>query len=96
MVDNLYSDFSVETAVKIVQTCLAAQRPEMIVPALLDRRSPEGVAAELAASRTTRPAVASVAPTSGSIFGEPTPAQRDALAAAIKKRFEAMAGKASA
>lgn len=96
MVDNLYSDFSVETAVKIVQTCLAAQRPEMIVPALLDRRSPECVAAELAASRTTPAAVASATPASGSIFGGPTPAQRDALAAAIKKRFEAMAGKASA
>jgi len=89
--DNTYTDFSVEAAVRIVQTCLAAQRPEAIVPALLDRRSPESVAAEMAVSRTTRPAAALA---THSIFGDgPTPEQRDALTEAVRRRFAAVAAK---
>jgi hypothetical protein len=49
-----YSDFSVANAVRIVELCLAAGRHSMIVPSLLDRRSPESVEAELAAE-TARP-----------------------------------------
>jgi hypothetical protein len=50
MIDS-YSDFTVEGAVRIVQACLAANKAQMIVPALLDRRSAESVEAELAAGR---------------------------------------------
>lgn len=61
-----YSDFSVENAVRIVEACLAANRPQMIVPALLDRRSPESVCAELAAARTTS-ALAAASVTTGDL-----------------------------
>jgi hypothetical protein len=92
--DNTYSDFSVEAAVRIVEACLAAQRPELIVPALLDRRSPESVVAELAVSPTTGPAAA---PAIRSIFGDgPTPEQRDSLTEAVRRRFAAMAAKPAA
>lgn len=92
-----YTDFSITGAVRIVEACLAANQPQAIVPALLDRRSPESVIAEMAAIGTTpqatpRPPTPSPAPASGSIFGEPTPAQRDALTAVLEKRFRAMYG----
>lgn len=78
-------DFTVAIAVRIVELCLAAQRPHLIVPALLDRCSPESVEAELAGQRAAAPSA------SRSIFGEPTREQHDALAEAVKRRFEAYA-----
>jgi|HubBroStandDraft_6_1064221.scaffolds.fasta_scaffold884855_2 hypothetical protein len=83
-----YSDFSVENAVAIVQACLAANKPQMIVPALLDRRSAQSVAAELAlAAATTRSPerTAARAPAAA----ESTNALRDA----IEKRFRAQNGR---
>ena len=74
MIDS-YSDFTVEGAVRIVQACLAANKAQMIVPALLDRRSAESVEAELAAERGTRPAAAAAASTN------------DSLRDVIEKRF---------
>jgi hypothetical protein len=79
MIDS-YSDFTVEGAVRIVQACLAANRAQMIVPALLDRRSAESVEAELAAATTRAPErTAARAPTS----------TQAALRDAIEKRFRA-------
>jgi hypothetical protein len=75
-----YSDFSVANAVRIVEACLAAGRHQMIVPALLDRRSPESVEAELAAA-TTRPPERTAA--------RAPAAAPDALRVAIEKRFRA-------
>jgi hypothetical protein len=75
-----YSDFSVENAVRIVEICLAAGRHQMIVPALLDRRSPESVEAELAAATTRAPATAE--------------STNDVLRAAIERRFRAQNGRA--
>lgn len=91
--DRSYSDFTVEGAVRIVRACLEAQQPQMIVPALLDRRSPESVVAELAAARPTIQPASTIPAAAASTFAGPTPAERDALAAALKKRFAAMAGK---
>ena len=91
MVDRSYSDHSIEGAIRIVGACLQAGKPERIIPALLDRCSPESIAAELGAEPSVRPPKAA----DDSIFGGPTPEQRDALAAAIKKRFDAMAGKSA-
>ena len=81
-----YSDFSVENAVAIVQACLDAGRQQMIIPALLDRRSPESVIAELAAARTTRvpPATRRTADAGSFVTDE--------LAAVIEKRFRAQNG----
>jgi hypothetical protein len=74
MIDS-YSDFTVEGAVRIVQACLAANKPERIIPALLDRRSAESVEAELAVDRRALPAAAAAASTN------------DSLRDAIEKRF---------
>jgi hypothetical protein len=76
MIDS-YSDFTVEGAVRIVQAYLAANKPQMIVPALLDHRSAESVEAELAAERSARPAAAAAASTN------------DALRDVIERRFRA-------
>jgi hypothetical protein len=81
MIDS-YSDFTVEGAVRIVQACLAANKAQMIVPALLDRRSAESVEAELAAALRT-PARAPTA----------AEATNDALRVAIEKRFRAQNGR---
>ena len=87
--DYTYSDFTVEGAIRIVKACLAAQQPDMIVRALIERRSPESVEAELAAANLTpQPAAPAPAAKPTSIFGEPTPQQRDALAVAIQRRLE--------
>jgi hypothetical protein len=75
-----YSDFTVEGAVRIVQACLAANKAQMIVPALLDRRSAESVEAELAAATTRAPAAAAQS-------------TNDALRVAIEKRFRAQNGR---
>ncbi len=72
MIDS-YSDFTVEGAVRIVQACLAANKPHLIVPSLLDHRSAESVEAELAAATPRAPAA-----------DEST---NDALRVAIEKRF---------
>ena len=45
-----YTDFTVANAVTIVQACLDAGQPNLIVPALLDRRSSGSVVAELTAA----------------------------------------------
>ena len=76
-----YSDFSIANAVRIVEACLAAGRHQMIVPALLDRRSPESVEAELAAA-SSPPRTAARAPASAQ-------ATNDALRDAIERRFRA-------
>jgi hypothetical protein len=78
MIDS-YSDFTVAGAVRIVQACLAANKAQMIVPALLDRRSAESVEAELAAATTRAPAAAE--------------ATNDAFRVAIEKRFRAQNGR---
>jgi hypothetical protein len=75
-----YSDYSVENAVAIVQSCLQAGKPQMIVPALLDRRSAQSVAAELAAATTQSPATTR-APAAAS------PSTADQLRDAIERRF---------
>jgi hypothetical protein len=78
MIDS-YSDFTVEGAVRIVQACLAANKAQMIVPALLDRRSAESIEAELAAAPTRAPAAAE--------------STNEALRVAIEKRFRAQNGR---
>jgi hypothetical protein len=75
-----YTEYSTETAVKIVSACLAANRPDRIIPALLDHRSAESVEAELAAEAARPPERTARAPTSAR-------ATNDALAVAIAKRF---------
>jgi hypothetical protein len=80
MIDS-YSDFTVAGAVRIVQACLAANKAQMIVPALLDRRSAESVEAELAAATTRSPNLtAARAPASAQATDE-------ALRVAIEKRY---------
>jgi hypothetical protein len=82
-----YSDSSVENAVRIVEACLQAGKPQMIVPALLDRRSAQSVAGELAAATTRAPDRAEArTPASAQ-------ATNDALRDAIEKRFRAQNGR---
>ena len=86
MIDS-YSDFTVEGAVRIVRACLAANKAQMIVPALLDRRSAESVEAELAAE-TARPRECTAATA-------PTSATNNAFRDVIEKRFGAQNCRAS-
>jgi hypothetical protein len=81
-----YSDFSVENAVKIVETCLAANKPQMITAALLDRRSPESVEAELAAETARPPERAAPAPAPA------TSSNGDAFRDVMERRFRSQNG----
>ena len=72
-----YTDFTVANAVTIVQACLDAGQPNLIVPALLDRRSSGSVVAELTAARSTRSPAAAAASTT------------DQLSDVIARRFKA-------
>ena len=74
-----YTDFETLNAVGIVKACLAANKPERIIPALLDRRSAASVEAELAAEAA---ALMPERPTASA-----AQATNDATAAAIEKRF---------
>jgi hypothetical protein len=81
----------------IVRTCVLAGRPELIESALIERQHAGDVATRIERERAAQPvartAPSSPAPASGSIFSEPTPAQRDALTKAVRRRFDAMAPK---
>jgi hypothetical protein len=81
--------------VRIVEACLQAGKPERIIPALLDRRSPESVAAELAAERTAAPPAAAGSSTcrGSNPFGDPDPKTWNALREATRRRLEAMYGR---
>ena len=68
----------------IVRTCVNAGRPDLIEDALFERLSVSDLRAKIEAERPAAPAPAA----SPSVFGEPTPQQRDALAAAIQRRME--------
>jgi hypothetical protein len=65
-----------------------ANRADLIEGALIDRQHASAVMARVEIERAARPAPAAA---SRSIFGDPTPEQRDALAQAICRRFEAYA-----
>jgi len=67
-----YTEYDTLNAVRIVNACLKAGKPQMITAALLDHRSAESVEAELATAPATTRAPA---------------ATNDALAAAIERRF---------
>jgi hypothetical protein len=79
---------SFQNILEIVRCCVKANRADLIEPALIDRQHVGDVRAKIATERTARPAAAS-----RSLFGEPTPAQRDALTEAVRRRYAAMAGK---
>ena len=70
-----YTEYDTLNAVGIVKTCLAAGKPERIIPALLEHRSAASIEAELAADLRARPAAAA--------------ASTSALRDAIEKRFRA-------
>ena len=82
--------------IAIVRLCVNANRADLIENALFDRQSASDVRAMIGgmieSERTSRPAAA----TTPLFPGGPTPQQRDALAAALKKRFESMYGKSTA
>jgi hypothetical protein len=71
-----YTEYDTLNAVGIVKACLAANKPERIIPALLDHRSAASIEAELLAAATT-PAPAVAASTN------------DSLRDVIEKRFRA-------
>ena len=88
--DNSYSGtvpmVSVDDAVDIAELCMLAGSPDRIAEFLGSRLTPGEVknrlteaAAAPATTKTTTPR---------SIFGEPTAAERDALAVALQRRFE--------
>jgi hypothetical protein len=90
--DNYYSGtvqmVSVEDAIEIAELCMLAGRPDRIAEFLGSRLTPGEVRDRLSAAPAA-PSPAAKPAASPSIFGGPTPEQRDALAAAIKRRFEA-------
>jgi hypothetical protein len=76
-----------DNTIAIVRLCVNAGRADLIEDALFDRPSVSDLRAKIEAERPTR---SPAAPVSRSLFGAgPTPQQADALAAAIKRRFEA-------
>jgi hypothetical protein len=80
---------SFENIIAIVRTCVQANRADLIEPSLIDRLHNGEVRAKIESERTARPAARPAAAAS-SIFGDgPTAEQRDALAAATKRRYEA-------
>jgi hypothetical protein len=84
---------SVDDAVEIAELCMLAGRADRIAEFLGGRLTPGLVRdqlAKLAAPPTPAPSAASSAT---NIFGGPTPAQRDALTEAVRRRFAAMAAK---
>ena len=76
-------DYTTGNAVRIVEACLQAGKPQLIVPALIARRSAESVIDELAAA-TPAPAPAASHPPARS-GGGPT---ADELEAAAQARFK--------
>jgi hypothetical protein len=98
MSDRYYSGgvptISVEDAIEIAELCMLAGQPNRIADFLGSRLTPNEAKTRLAeAAAAPAPPAAAKPAASPSIFGGPTPEQRDALAAAIKKRFDAMAAK---
>jgi hypothetical protein len=86
----------VDDAVEIAELCMLAGKPHEIVLCLNARLTPSEVKRRLMAAApaaSTAEGTTRVAAAAGSLFGGPTPAERDALAAAVKRRFAAMAGK---
>ena len=79
---------SVDDADEIAELCMLAGRPDRIAEFLGGRLTPGEVRDRLSAAPAA-PSPAAKPAASPSIFGGPTPEQRDALAAAIKRRFEA-------
>jgi hypothetical protein len=76
---------SFKNILAIVRACVKANRADLIESALINRQHAGEVTARIESERATRPAAPS---SSRSIFGEPTPEQRDVLAEAVRKRFE--------
>jgi hypothetical protein len=79
---------SFDNIISIVRACVAANRADLIEPSLIDRLHVGEVATKIESERAARPAAAA----NNSIFGGPTPAEADALAAAIEKRFRTQNG----
>jgi len=85
---------SVDDAVEIAELCLLAGKPDRIAEFLGGRLTPGLVRDQLAeaaaqptpAANTTTKAAAN----SGSIFGGPTPTEKDGLTAAVRQRITAM------
>ena len=78
-----------DNTIAIVRLCVNAGRADLIEEALFDGLSASDLRAKIESERTARPAARPAAAVR-SIFGDgPTPEQRDALAAGIKRRFEA-------
>ena len=73
----------------VVRVCVASGRPDLIEDALFTKQHVDEVRAKIESERAPQPAAAVAAPANRSILGgEPTPQQRDALAAAIQRRME--------
>lgn len=89
-----------DDAIRIAELCVLAAQPEKISPFLRSCLSPDEVTAKLkaatpaasAAGDAAQPAATRAGSDTASIFGEPTPAERDRLAAVLQKRFESMYG----
>ena len=79
-----YTEYDTLNAVRIVNACLKAGKPQMITAALLDHRAAASVEAELAAEAT---AATQASPTPDRTAARAPAATNDALAVAIEKRF---------
>lgn len=73
----------------IVRVCLAANRADLIEPALLERRSVSEVRATISAAAPAAPQPVKVT------FTKPTPAEAAALGVAIANRVRAVHGEAA-
>jgi hypothetical protein len=76
---------SFENILAIVRLCVASNRGDLIEPSLVDRQHVSAVMAKIEAERTAR----RPADQGRSSLDGPTPEQADALAEAVKRRFEA-------
>jgi hypothetical protein len=83
---------SFQNIIEVVRCCVQAGRADLIEAALTDRLHVGEVSAKIASEQAARPAAQPAAAASGSIFGGPTPAQRDQLATVLEKRFREMYG----
>jgi hypothetical protein len=80
---------SFNNTIAIVRACVNAGRADLIEDALFARQDVAEVQAKIERERAPQPAAAAAtAPANRSIFGEPSPAERDKLAVALQRRFE--------
>ncbi|SEP47925.1 hypothetical protein SAMN02990966_06935 [Rhodospirillales bacterium URHD0017] len=92
MTDNFSGgapSISIEDAIEIAELCMVAGAPDRISDFFACRFTPEDVKARLSAPPAAASAAAKPA-ARPSIFGGPTPEQRDQLAAVLERRFRAM------